>query len=546
MTFVMNANLKNSVNMKLSHLISGRISPSRNPHCIRYLALMVSLGLLLSSTFDSSQVHAQTGVYTLNGGTDSQTDQTFAATLTDESAVYVLNSGQLTLTNCTMTKTGDASDINNSSQYGINAGILATSASQVTISGGSVITNASGANGIFATGSGSAITMSNAVINASGEGAHGVDATYGGMITLQDVDITTTGASSSALATDFGGGTVTVTGGTIVASATASGSHSAGIYSTGTISVTDATVRSDGDCGGVIDGANSIHLTNTSLTGAEHGFKLWKTAPASGSATVTISGGNLNAGSGDDFYITGETGNPASAQLSVSNGAGITTGTGNIVNVINSSTASFSADDVTLEGDFFADETSTLSVQFQHASVLTGSAQNTGITMDGDCAWTVTANSVMTTVIDPDGISGMNVLNITGNGFNIHYDSSLAENEYLGGLTYSLVNGGILTPGDVLGIESGDEYGYTIRLDQNFPNPAVISTTITYFLPNKSEVKLNVFNQHGQEIETLVSSDQPAGNYSVVYPVAGLNEGVYFYRLTASGVILTRKLLVIK
>ena len=59
---------------------------------------------------------AQTGVYTLNGGTASQTNQTYAATLTDQSSVYVLNSGHLTLTTCTMTKTGDSSNNNNSSR----------------------------------------------------------------------------------------------------------------------------------------------------------------------------------------------------------------------------------------------------------------------------------------------------------------------------------------------------------------------------------------------------------------------------------------------
>ena len=45
-------------------------------------------------------------------------------------------------------------------------------------------------------------------------------------VILNNVNITTTGANSSAIATDFGGGTVTVTGGIVSTSAT----HSAGIY----------------------------------------------------------------------------------------------------------------------------------------------------------------------------------------------------------------------------------------------------------------------------------------------------------------------------
>jgi len=53
----------------------------------------------------------KSGVLTLNGGTATNTGQTYAATQTDQSSVYALNDGNLTLNNCIMTKTGDASDI---------------------------------------------------------------------------------------------------------------------------------------------------------------------------------------------------------------------------------------------------------------------------------------------------------------------------------------------------------------------------------------------------------------------------------------------------
>ena len=127
-------------------------------------------GLIMVAAALNAQ--AQTGAYTLNGGTATQTGQTYAGTAADQSAVYVLNSGHLTMATCVVTKTGDASNVNNSSQYGINAGVLSASAGTVTITGGSVTTNASGGNGLFATGSGSAISMSDGTISASGGGAH--------------------------------------------------------------------------------------------------------------------------------------------------------------------------------------------------------------------------------------------------------------------------------------------------------------------------------------------------------------------------------------
>lgn len=390
--------------------LTDSVARRRLVRCAAVVALLLAAAVV--------PIQAQTGVYTLNGGTASLTGQTYAATLTDQSAIYVLSSGHLTLTNCTMTKTGDSSNVNTSSQYGTNAGVLAKSAGTVTIVGGSVTTNASGANGLFATGSGSSVTMSDGTISASGSGAHGVDATYTGSITLTNVNVTSTGASSSALATDFGGGTVTVTGGTIIAAATADNSHSAGIYSTGTISVTNATVSSVADCGGVIDGANSILLTNTALTGKVEGIKIWKTAPASGTATVTINGGSLTATAGDGFYVTGETGNAATAALTVSGGATVSASTGNLVNVKSSSTATFTAKAVALAGNLVADSTSTITASLQNSTTLTGTAARTAMTVDSTSAWYGLAGSTLTSLSNSGTVASSadapGLLTITG------------------------------------------------------------------------------------------------------------------------------------
>ncbi|MFB3896160.1 MAG: beta strand repeat-containing protein [bacterium] len=359
------------------------------------LPIMLWASIGLAAIWLISPVWAVTGVYTLNGGSDSQTGKTYAAVSTDQSSVYVLNSGNLTLSNCTTTKTGDSSDTNASSQYGTNAGILATSAGTITINGGSVTTNASGANGIFATGSGSSISMSNGTITASGGNAHGVDATYGGSITLSNVNVTSNGASSSTLATDFGGGTVTVTGGIIISADTSANSHSAGIYSTGVITVSNATVVSYGDCGGVIDGANTIALNTTYLTGKVEGIKIWKTAPATGAAVVTINGGALISTEGDGFYVNGETGNAATAALTVSNGATITAGTGNMVNVLSSSSASFTAINDTLSGNLYADSASYIAASL-NTTTLTGAATRVGMTITPASIWNI--NGISTTI----------------------------------------------------------------------------------------------------------------------------------------------------
>lgn len=504
---------------------------------IRVILFLFLIAFALSS-------NAQTGYYTLNSGTASFTGQTFAATLTGQSSIYVLNSGNLTLTNCTMTKTGDASSVDSSSQWGINAGVLARLSGVISIVGGTVTTNASGGNGLFATGSGSTITMSNGTIYANGVSAHGVDVTYTGTIILTNVNVTTTSSNSSAIATDFGGGTVTVTGGIIIAADTASGSHSAGIYSTGIITINNATVTSIADCGGVIDGSNSIILNNTNLTGKVEGIKTWRTAPATGNATVTVTGGSITVTEGDGFYVTGG----AVTNFTVSGGTTFSVGSGKLINVLSSSTANLVLSGETVSGNLRSESTSTLSVTLNNNTTLTGDAMCAALTIDSTSVWNVTANSILTTFFDAAKISGLNVLNVKGNGYSVHYDSSLSGNSYLNGLTYNLVNGGYLTPGEVTigitGINTNVPSGY--ELGQNYPNPFNPTTKINYSIPKSGLITLKIYNNLGKEISTLVNRSLSSGTYTYEFNGNNLSSGVYFYRLVADGYIVTKKMLLIK
>lgn len=378
-------------------------------------ARALTVAALLTLGFGTS-LPAQTGGYTLNGGTATLASYATNTATADQSGVFVYNAGNLTVGTVQINTSGNASSADNAGKYGVNAGILAgTSATKgtVLITGRSnlVVTSGSVANGLFATYSGSSITMLGGTIAASGANAHGVDVTYGGSITLSNVNVTTWGASASAIATDFGGGTVKVTGGTIIASNTTAGSHSAGIYSTGTIAVNNADVTSMADCGGVIDGANSILLTNTVLRGALEGIKTWKTAPASGNAIVTLKGGALSAAGGNVFYVTGTTGNAAAATITVLDGATLTASTGNLVKVDSSSVANFLASAETLTGNLTTDSASTLNASLLTNTTLTGSINAAGagthnLALDATSTWNVSANSVLTRLTNAGTING--------------------------------------------------------------------------------------------------------------------------------------------
>jgi hypothetical protein len=83
-------------------------------------------------------------------------------------------------------------------------------------------------------------------------------------------------------------------------------------------------------------------------------------------------------------------------------------------------------------------------------------------------------------------------------------------------------------------------------LKQNYPNPFNPSTTIEYAVPQKSYVKLSVFNLLGKEVATLVDGIKEKGVYRYYFDASNLPAGVYFYKLEAEQSVITRKMILIK
>ncbi|MCK4272066.1 SBBP repeat-containing protein [bacterium] len=84
------------------------------------------------------------------------------------------------------------------------------------------------------------------------------------------------------------------------------------------------------------------------------------------------------------------------------------------------------------------------------------------------------------------------------------------------------------------------------RLAQNYPNPFNPTTTIHYCVPEDNHVTLKIYNLLGQEIATLLSAEQTAGQYELVWNAGELASGVYFVRLQAGELVATRKVVLMK
>ena len=65
--------------------------------------------------------------------------------------------------------------------------------------------------------------------------------------------------------------------------------------------------------------------------------------------------------------------------------------------------------------------------------------------------------------------------------------------------------------------ESFDILPTKFKLYESFPNPFNPSTKIKYSIPYSSKVVIKVFDVLGNEIETLVSQEKPAGTYELTW-----------------------------
>lgn len=353
-----------------------------------------------------------------NGSTVTLTGENLSTTESDYNVVQVTN-GNLTLDNCTITKTGDtnSTDGDATSFYGINSAVYAkglNATSVITMNGGTIITNAKGSNAVFAW-RGATINVNNVTIHNYKQVSRGLHATYEGVINATNVNIPTESETSSTIATDRGGGTVTVTGGT----ATAKGNRSAVLYSTGTITANDLTGVSELGEIADVEGDNGVIINNCTMTSgsSERGLMMLQSGsgdaqgsnayitvtassltttdataplcevPTKNVGTLTLTDVTLSVASGKLMYVDYNT------QWSTHGG------TGNLI--LNTTQSSW-----VYEGAVDADSYSNVTVTVGGNVIWKGNmdsdnnAMSSAVTVNADGSWTLTANSYVGNLIN--------------------------------------------------------------------------------------------------------------------------------------------------
>ena len=85
----------------------------------------------------------------------------------------------------------------------------------------------------------------------------------------------------------------------------------------------------------------------------------------------------------------------------------------------------------------------------------------------------------------------------------------------------------------------------------NYPNPFNPETTIQYSLPVASNLRVDIYNNKGQRVRTLIDREYPAGKHKVLWNGRDNNgqsvsSGIYFYKMVTGDYVSVKKMILLK
>ncbi len=374
-----------------------------------------------------------------------ESGKTYSSSKSDENAILATGTGNITLSDITVDKSGSSDGGDTTSFYGTNSAILAKDKANLTIKNAKITTNATGANGVFcfggqattnnAEGDGTTINISDSVITTSADNSGGIMTTGGGIMNAENLTVSTSGTSSAAIRTDRGGGKVTVNSGNYETR----GKGSPVIYSTADVTVNNATLVSKASEGVVIEGKNSVTLngcnltdSNTKLNGQSTTYKnifLYQSMSgdaAEGSSKFTAKNSKIVTNNGDSFYVTNTdavinlenneiiNNDSAGAFLRIQKDSWGTSGK-------NGGSAAVTLKNQKISGDIVVDNISSLNLSLSSASYYEGTlngdntAESVTLKLDASSKIKLTGNCYVTSFSDDDET----LSNIDFNGFKL-------------------------------------------------------------------------------------------------------------------------------
>ena len=81
---------------------------------------------------------------------------------------------------------------------------------------------------------------------------------------------------------------------------------------------------------------------------------------------------------------------------------------------------------------------------------------------------------------------------------------------------------------------------------KNYPNPFYKSTSLEYYISERCNVEINIYNTLGAKILTLVNQVQTEGKHSIVWDAKNCFPGIYFYRISTGNDAIIGKMILAK
>ncbi len=321
--------------------------------------------------------------------------------------------------------------------------------------------------------------------------------------------------------------------------------------------------------------AGSVHEVTFSIDGRQisKSTEFTKSIPAGGMALVC---GNLGI-SGANYWIAGKPGNyEVEAVVNVGNSIMETIDTNNAAAA---ALKVYSAPPVNLA---------------LNKPVTVSSIENSGLAgqnaVDGNLntRWSSQFSDPQFIIVDLQSVQTFNEVRLTWEAAYAKEYEVQASNDKTNWVTLShITNGGGGTEKitvnasaryvRIYGIKRGTQYGYSLYeigiynstatsirfnaedglmpsgfyLSNNYPNPFNPSTTIDYEIPRSCYVKIEVYNSIGELITTLENDFKNAGRFSILWNGKDSNgknvpSGIYFYRMSANGMTLVKKMIMLR
>lgn len=397
----------------------------------------------VDQTEDLGDTPEYEGVTTITSGTNLA-ETTYTST-TDEQIALFVTGGSSFIASPTVTKSGDG--WHGWVDFGSNAGILVRNGATLSIKGGLVTTSGLYSPGVFSDGS--TIKLQDFTITTSGDYSTGLGTTSSANVSSNNTTVATSGSHSPAVTSTSGGSSIAVSAGEY----TTSGASSPSLYARSRISIDKAAFTAKKSESLIIEGANAVAVTDSTLESSvstpylgnnlRAGIILYQPtsthdAPV-GTTTFTATGSTLTS-SDANFFVTN-----ANANITLKNNE-ITSSSDTFLQAlasnwgesrVNGGNVTMALDDQSIRGDFITDSDSSLNLTLANSSSITGAintkntAKNISLTLSADSIITLTANSYVDSLKNADPTN----YNIRLNGYTLEVGGVVLTSTYHGNIT---------------------------------------------------------------------------------------------------------------